>query len=437
MWSLGSEVDSFKISCNYVFLVGVSCFRQIETDKLINRTENDEFSRSSVQKAVCCLSRLPLFGYIEVKLNIIVDKIFEQADFSCNDLLRESYNELNRCLTLRTEVCLSNEIFISSHDDFLSDFYIGICLRELIDLWKHKVLMLFKLFLLERRIIFYGSPTKPLCTTILSIISLHPYLLNKGLCNGGFESKKCEKIEKEEEIDEEVKSVENDDEIDGMKQLQTIDPADWFAPMNIFKNGYLCLPYISLHYMDVISDKSHNGFIVGASNVLFQQKKHLVDVLIDIPTQTIDFIDLELKKCVQLTTEDLRFFEHVTKGIEAPKCDDFQTGTDVWIRKQFESYFTSMLRTNYASSENNQRDLESFNEFFMDAWRKTNNYQDWLAKKITFSSSALLEEGNAISSFDKFPQGHPFSRVSNAINVADVKNKIVQLSNFAFRRFRK
>lgn len=382
-----------------------------------------------------------MFGYIEVKINIIVDKIFEQCDFSCNDLLRESYYELNRCLLLRTEVCLSNETFISSHEDFLNDFYIGLCLRELISLWKHKILLLFKLFLLERRIIFYGSPTKPLCSTILSIISLHPYLLNKGLCNGLVQPKTTvpnnnngEKNEEEDDKSQKTEVARDEekyDEIDGHNQpvrLQTINPCDWFAPMNIFKNGYLCLPYISLHFMDVISDKSHNGFIVGASNVLFQQKKHLIDVLIDIPTQTIDFIDIELKKSAQLTTEDLRFFEHLTKGIEAPKFDDFLTGTDQWIRKQFESYFTSMLRTNYASSsssESYQRDLESYNEFFMEAWKKTNNYQDWLAKKISFSSNSL--EGNA---FDKFPIGHPFSRTSNAMNVSDVKNKIVQLSNF-------
>lgn len=242
---------------------------------------------------------------------------------------------------------------------------------------------------------------------------------------------------------DEMTPTENEpriDETDGVRQpviLSSIDPSEWFAPMNIFKNGYLCLPYISLHYMDIISDTSHNGFIIGASNPLFQQKKHLVDVLIDISSQNIEFIDSELKKCVQLTTEDLRFFEHVIKGIESPRCDDFQTGTDQWIRKQFESYFTSMLRSNYGNinllhvdlalnfpstaSENNQRDLESFNEFFMDAWRKTNNYQDWLAKKITFSSSA--PEGNL---FDKFPSSHPFSRTSNAMNVSDVKNRIVQ-----------
>lgn len=204
--------------------------------------------------------------------------------------------------------------------------------------------------------------------------------------------------------------------------ITAIPPAEYLAPMQIFKNGFLCLPFISLPYIDVITDKLHNGFIVGASNVLFQQKKNLVDVLIDVPNQTIDFIDAEMKKCLALTTEDLRFFEHVNKGIENPRADGY--GTDSWIREQFESYFTSMLRTAYDTD--NHRDLESFNEQFMETWRKTNNYQDWLAKKITSTSS------NDVSAFDTFPRGHPFARHANVINVSDFKNKIVQLSHQFF-----
>jgi hypothetical protein len=201
--------------------------------------------------------------------------------------------------------------------------------------------------------------------------------------------------------------------------IAAIPSAEYLAPMQIFKNGFLCLPFISLHYIDVITDKSHNGFVVGASNVLFQQKKHLVDVLIDVPNQGIDFIDPEMKKCLTLSTEDLRFFEHVIKGIESPRQDGY--GTDCWIREQFESYFTSMLRTIYDTD--NQRDLECFNDHFMEVWRKTNNYQDWLAKKITSSTS-----NPDASAFDTFPKGHPFSRHNNVINVSDFKNKIVQLS---------
>lgn len=184
----------------------------------------------------------------------------------------------------------------------------------------------------------------------------------------------------------------------------------------------MCLPFISLPYIDVITDKLHNGFVVGASNVLFQQKKNLVDVLIDVPNQTVDFIDLEMKKCLALSTEDLRFFEFVLKGIENPRADGY--GTDSWIREQFESYFTSMLRTAYDTD--NQKDLECFNESFMELWRKSNNYQDWLAKKITSSTSN--PDGTA---FDNFPRGHPFARHTNAINVSDFKNKIVQLSQLS------
>ena len=198
-----------------------------------------------------------------------------------------------------------------------------------------------------------------------------------------------------------------------------IPPAEYLAPLQIFKNGFLCLPFISLPYIDVITDKSHNGFVVGASNVLFQQKKNLVDVLIDVPNQTIDFIDLDMKKCLALTTEDLRFFEHVLKGIENPRADGY--GTDGWIREQFESYFTSMLRTAYDTE--NQRDIECFNEHFMETWRKTNNFQDWLAKKITSTSS-----NPEASAFDTFPRGHPFAKQTNVINVSDFKNKLVQLS---------
>lgn len=189
--------------------------------------------------------------------------------------------------------------------------------------------------------------------------------------------------------------------------------------MQIFKNGFLCLPFISLPYIDVLSDKSHNGFIAGASNVLFQQKRTLVDVMVDVPSQTIDFVDPEMKRCLTLTTEDLRFFEHILKGIENPKADG--TGMDSWIRDQFQSYFISMLRTIYDTD--NHRDLECFNEHFMEMWRKTNNYQDWLAKKITHTTN-----DPEATVFECFPKGHPFMRPNNVINVSDFKNKIVQLS---------
>lgn len=46
--------------------------------------------------------------------------------------------------------------------------------------------------------------------------------------------------------------------------------------------GYLCLPYLSLPYLDLLGDVNVRGYIVGATNVLFKQKKQLIDVLVEV-----------------------------------------------------------------------------------------------------------------------------------------------------------
>lgn len=56
-------------------------------------------TRSSVQKSVCILSSIPVFGYIEVKLALIADAYFDQGDFSCTGILTEAYDQLNSCLS--------------------------------------------------------------------------------------------------------------------------------------------------------------------------------------------------------------------------------------------------------------------------------------------------------------------------------------------------
>jgi hypothetical protein len=80
--------------------------------------------------------------------------------------------------------------------------------RKLLSRWKHKVLVLFKLLLLEKRTVFFGTPVRPVCTTILSIISLHPQLLNKGL-GTGFEVIADEKKD-DEKLSDDVKSEDVD-----------------------------------------------------------------------------------------------------------------------------------------------------------------------------------------------------------------------------------
>ena len=116
--------------------------------------------------------------------------------------------------------------------------------------------------------------------------------------------------------------------------------------MPIFENNYLLLPFISLPYMDILTDKNNRGFIVGASNVLFKQKMQLADVIVDVQSLMIDSSNAELRKQLEMSIEDLRFLDYILKGLLNPKSSE-GVGTDNWIREQFTSYFVSMLRTLY------------------------------------------------------------------------------------------
>ena len=46
--------------------------------------------------------------------------------------------------------------------------------------------------------------------------------------------------------------------------------------------GYICHPYLSLQYYDLLNDVNVRGFVIGATNILFRQKLHLTDVVIEV-----------------------------------------------------------------------------------------------------------------------------------------------------------
>lgn len=133
-------------------------------------------------------------------------------------------------------------------------------------------------------------------------------------------------------------------------QLAQIKTETCGFPLVIFRQGYLCLPYLSLPYMDLLSDVNVRGYVVGATNVLFKQKRQLYDILVDIDTGKIECQDLELRKQLHLTTEDLRFADYIVKHVSEEKHDVFLDGVgweggDEWIRAQFKVYLMSLLRT--------------------------------------------------------------------------------------------
>ncbi|XP_038615518.1 LOW QUALITY PROTEIN: late secretory pathway protein AVL9 homolog [Tachyglossus aculeatus] len=144
---------------------GVSCYRQIEAKTL--KVRQADVTRETVQKSVCVLSQLPLYGLLQAKLQLITHAYFEEKDFSQISILKELYEHMNRSLG---GTSLEG-----------SQVYLGLSPRDLVLQFRHKVLILFKLILLEKKILFYISPVKKLVGALMTVLSLFPGMIEHGL----------------------------------------------------------------------------------------------------------------------------------------------------------------------------------------------------------------------------------------------------------------
>uniref|UniRef100_A0A8C3KVS2 AVL9 cell migration associated n=1 Tax=Chrysolophus pictus TaxID=9089 RepID=A0A8C3KVS2_CHRPC len=131
---------------------GVSCYRQIEAKAL--KVRQADITRETVQKSVCVLSQLPLYGLLQAKLQLITHAYFEEKDFSQISILKELYDHMNSSLggTLLEG----------------SQVYLGLSPRDLVLHFRHKVL-------------FYISPVNRLVGALMTVLSLFPGMIEHGL----------------------------------------------------------------------------------------------------------------------------------------------------------------------------------------------------------------------------------------------------------------
>ncbi|XP_056289541.1 late secretory pathway protein AVL9 homolog [Pseudoliparis swirei] len=144
---------------------GVSCYRQIEAKAL--KVRQADVTRETVQKSVCVLSRVPLYGLLQAKLQLITHAYFEEKDFSQISILKELYDHMNG--SLRGSALEGSQM------------YLGLSPRDLILHFRHKVLILFKLILLEKKVLFFMSPVNRLVGALMTVLSLFPGMIEHGL----------------------------------------------------------------------------------------------------------------------------------------------------------------------------------------------------------------------------------------------------------------
>lgn len=442
---------------------GISCYRQIDADKIKNKTE--DITRGTVQKSVCVLSRLPLYGQIQVKMSLITQAYFEEGDFSNTELIRQTYQNLNDCLT----------------DDMLhtQQLYVGLSARQFVARYKQKCLQLFKLILLEKKVLFFKSPVSELSGDILTLLSLFPGLLEEGLAESAcivpadtpdqspepslaqpapeadtvsnasispsasinsfmphsdsiqsLSSKVKDRLsgalgyiagakgnegnpDQEQGVEADESPASNPSppppELPDFSAICALSLQELGLPLKVFTAGNLCHPYLSLPYLDVLMQPSIHGYTIGATNALFKAKSGLSDIVIEIDEDRLEIHDPELRRAISLTTEDLRFIDNVIKVVSEDGRDQFMQGVgweggDEWVRAQFRFYLTCLLRT---SLEREKPVIHHFNSNFFSALHTTHWYRSW----VRDPPSAILD----------LPTGHP---CSGQLSVTDVKLRL-------------
>uniref|UniRef100_A0A3P8UJK5 AVL9 homolog (S. cerevisiase) n=1 Tax=Cynoglossus semilaevis TaxID=244447 RepID=A0A3P8UJK5_CYNSE len=429
---------------------GVSCYRQIVAKAL--KVRQADVTRETVQKSVCVLSRVPLYGLVQAKLQLITHAYFEEKDFSQISILKELYDHMNG--SLKGSVLEGSQV------------YLGLSPRDLILNFRHKVLILFKLILLEKRV----RPKTDSCPPVhLSVSVLLTVLLNKHshfmvLTCGAEEfvsapptgeappsenssllkppsrtspessesdwetldpSSLEEAAPKEAELHEQSDSAfiptpstpitVQPQALSGQGNVvpglvSGLEEDQYGLPLAVFTKGYLCLPYMALQQHHLLSDVAVRGFVAGATNILFHQQRHLSDAVVEVDEARILIQDPELRKVLSLTTADLRFADYLVKHVTENRDDVFLDGTgweggDEWIRAQFTLYLHSLLSSLF--HEDSERLLTDYGAPFVSAWKITHNFRVWHSNKHPAMTAIT--------------PGHPFQ---GQYSVADVKLRL-------------
>ena len=173
--SLTSDSTFFLIQNFPKLLFGISCYRQLKITQAMKEDEQEN-TRDCVQKAMCIVSTLPLFGQMVSKLSITMMAYFNQDSLKNKKIIEDLYSNYSNNYINRIKV-----------DEILENF----SLKRLIYFTKDKIFSIIKLIMLEKKILVYSHISNNICSFIFSFLSLFPGGAFFNLNNEGSESAKA------------------------------------------------------------------------------------------------------------------------------------------------------------------------------------------------------------------------------------------------------
>ncbi|KAI0059582.1 hypothetical protein BV25DRAFT_1828836 [Artomyces pyxidatus] len=350
-------------------IFGISCNRQIATSALL--VKEPDMTRSTVQKAVVILASRPVFGPVRERLGAITLALFEQKDFTDTSVLIDFYDSLEG--SLRSQLTESG-------------LYMGTSLRELVHIFRHRVLILVKALILQKKIMLYGHPVERLCTYQYSLISLIPGLLQTlEDCGSPPLATRASTIARP-------------------TSLKTSDRKSLLAylglPLDLFGKDAFFQPYLPLQQLDLVKPQT-KSFLCGSTNAIVTQQRE-IELLVNVENGTVEFRDPKIERAIALTAADRKWMDEIVKDVndgwdegESAVGAGMQRfkGSDDYLRIKFEEYISAALASvKYGDflakgegsgvlitpgSGGDANSLQDFNPVWIAEFKHTNAFEVW------------------------------------------------------------
>ena len=221
----------------------LSYYIQRKTDNEKNKIEDDfqENVRGCIQKSICIVSTLPIFGNINVYQNYYTHSLNQMTIYM-------SQKSLNDKIAL-------TDIYTKLLNEFNHNRKWLFNIRKAFLMFKEDLLIIFKLIALEKRVIIYSQIPSNVSLLIMTLLSFFPGNYSDG------------------------------------KQL--FDEQNG-TPLKIFHGRYLIYPLFTLFDLDSLLNKINNGneinFLLGTTNKIITENKSLnYCCLINIDEQKIQY----------------------------------------------------------------------------------------------------------------------------------------------------
>ena len=242
--SLTSDSQFFLIQNFSKILFGISCYRQIKVTQAMKEDEQEN-TRDSVQKSMCIISKLPLFGQMASKLSITMLAYFNQDSLKDKKIIGDLYSNYDKNYLERINV-----------GEILESF----SLKRLIYFMHDKIFSLIKLKKKKKKILVYSHISNNICSFMFSFLSLFP--------GGAFFS------------------------LDDSGKVKTYYDCytPYGLPLKFLNKNNVIYSILTLYDIDKIEEKNINGYFIGTTNpLLMNYNKIEFDCIINLDEDKIIF----------------------------------------------------------------------------------------------------------------------------------------------------